>query len=108
MSTFHDERESCHIAYARFLFIKTEGEEVPAPVVILQNDIHNVFGILEKHFHPKYLPQPDKYWKTIRTVLDIDSWRPRVNGCVGLVAPGEYLHHRWHGLCLRINLKMLF
>lgn len=78
-----EEPECYHVSYARFLFIKADHvQQIPilAPVVILQNDINNVYGIIERHFDLKYMPQPDRYWRTIRLALGFEGWRPRVNG----------------------------
>jgi hypothetical protein len=78
-----DEKESTVLLYAPALFIPTaENEEVYSPVVILQSDGANVYGVLENHIHPNYLPQPDKFWKAVRSIQNppIATWRPRVFG----------------------------
>ena len=77
-----EEKDSIQLLYAPCLFIPTDGDEVPAPVVILQNDPANIFAVLEKHIHPNYLPQPDKFWKQVRSLPNppLETWRPRVYG----------------------------
>jgi len=78
-----DERDAISLLYAPSLFLPAaEGEEVPAPVVILQNDPANVYGILETHFRSDCLPQPDRFWRIVRSTppIPFETWRPRVNG----------------------------
>lgn len=74
--------EEISLLWVPSLFIPAgDGEEVHAPVVILQNDPANVYNaVLENHIHPNYLPQPDRLWKLVRGTLAVDTWRPRVYG----------------------------
>ena len=81
MPTPTDDKESIHANYVSSLFLLSNPElEVAAPVVILQNDAANVYAVLENHFIPMYLPQPDKFWKIVRQILNVETWRPRVYG----------------------------
>jgi hypothetical protein len=78
-----DEKDSTVLLYAPCLFLPTsEGDDITAPVVCLQNDGANIYGILESHFHPNYLSQPDRFWKTVRNISNppFETWRPRVFG----------------------------
>ena len=77
-----DEKDNVQLLYSPTLFLAVnDGEEVAAPVVILQNDPANIYQVFETHLMPNYLPQPDKFWKIIRSQNPpFETWRPRVYG----------------------------
>lgn len=78
-----EDKDAIQLLYTPVLFLPAgEGEEVAAPVVILQNDPANIYGVLEKHLQPDCLPQPDRFWKIVRSTppVPFETWRPRVNG----------------------------
>jgi len=78
-----EEKDSIQLLYAPCLFLPTaDGEDVAAPVVILQNDGANIYAVLENHINPNYLSQPDKFWKVVRNISNppLETWRPRVYG----------------------------
>lgn len=83
MPTAGEEKDSIQLLYAPCLFLPTaDGDDVAAPVVILQNDGANIYSVLENHLHPNYLSQPDKFWKIVRNIPSppFETWRPRVYG----------------------------
>ncbi|KAH7623020.1 hypothetical protein Ndes2526B_g02314 [Nannochloris sp. 'desiccata'] len=91
-----DEKDSIQLLYAPCLFLPTaDGEDVAAPVVILQNDGANIYAVLENHIHPNYLSQPDKFWKVVRNIPNppLETWRPRVYGVQLKMLQGARLPH---------------
>lgn len=77
------------------LFILTdENEEILAPVVTLQNEPYNIYGLLEQRFIiPEGLPPPDHFFRAARSLTDppLETWRPRVNGVQLKVLQGARL-----------------
>lgn len=51
-----------------------------APIVIMNAEENNVYGLLEKHFRPEFLLGAERFWKVVRNDMNIDTWRPRVQG----------------------------
>lgn len=79
-----EERDSAQLLYVHTLFLRCEDYEecALAPVVILQDHPSNIYGVLEQHVLPTFLPQPDKFWKLVRQLTSpaTETWRPRVYG----------------------------
>jgi hypothetical protein len=77
------------------LFLLTdENEEILAPVVTLQNEPFNIYGLLEQRFIiPEGLPPPDQFFRAARSLTDppLETWRPRVNGVQLKVLQGARL-----------------
>eukprot|EP00879_Flechtneria_rotunda_P021287 GHRR01022430.1.p1 GENE.GHRR01022430.1~~GHRR01022430.1.p1 ORF type:complete len:213 (+),score=54.22 GHRR01022430.1:414-1052(+) len=51
-----------------------------APVVIMAAEESNIYMLVEKHFKIDYLNGPERFWKLVRTDLQLETWRPRVQG----------------------------
>eukprot|EP00891_Asterochloris_glomerata_P004299 jgi/Astpho2/4299/fgenesh1_pg.00064_%23_81_t len=66
---------------ASIIIISTDGS-IRAPVITLQGEKSNPYGVVEKHFRPDILIGAERFWKVIRAMYSppLETWRPRVNG----------------------------
>lgn len=63
------------------LVIKCDpAEPYLAPVVIMSTDETNIYSWLEKHLLPDYLVGCERFWKLVRADMNLETWRPRVQG----------------------------
>eukprot|EP00878_Enallax_costatus_P012103 GHUV01012636.1.p2 GENE.GHUV01012636.1~~GHUV01012636.1.p2 ORF type:complete len:322 (+),score=99.10 GHUV01012636.1:553-1518(+) len=51
-----------------------------APVVTLGGEESNIYTLVEKHFRDEYLVGGEKFWRVVRADLEVETWRPRVQG----------------------------
>ncbi|KAK9822561.1 hypothetical protein WJX74_004715 [Apatococcus lobatus] len=73
------EREDVNQKLVSALIIPTT-TAVRAPVITLNGERANVYGIVERHLRPETLAGPDRFWKSAKILYNLDTWRPRVNG----------------------------
>lgn len=70
------EREDVNQKLVSALIIPTT-TAVRAPVITLNGERANVYGIVERHLRPETLAGPDRFWKSAKTLYNLDTWRPR-------------------------------
>lgn len=107
-SNSKDAKDEVQLIFAPCLFLRSATLESRHPVVILQNDRANIFGVLEKHIRAEFIPPQDRFWKNVRSSFNppLDTWRPRVNGVQLKVLQGARLPEaaqEWAALRASIN-----
>ena len=70
------QREDVNQKLVSALIIPTSSN-VRAPVITLNGERANIYGIFERHLRPETLAGPDRFWKAARTTYNLDTWRPR-------------------------------
>ena len=75
-------KEEVQRLLAQALVLRIDNPNAPylAPVVINAEDGGNVFSCIERHLKSEFHGGAERFWRLVRTDLNVETWRPRVQG----------------------------